>query len=132
MTEDKRTGIVAGYKKLGPTGRFVFQLSIVSLVFTVVGFFIGLLSSEYYYTRSEKASRHLANVTMSRPVPFVYKFPVIIDDGGNIQIMPRPGRYVAGFSRTPFSFYITPDGTELMSNVVYGEVRQRSESPQYH
>lgn len=98
MTKDKRKGIVAGYKKRGPTGRFLFMMAIVSVVFTVVGFVLGLLSSEYYYNRSQKASRNLANVTMSRPVPFVRKFPVVIDDGSNIQIMPAPGRYGAAFS----------------------------------
>ena len=96
-----------------------FHMAIVSLICTVVGFILGLFFSEYLFIRSQRASRHLANVTMSRPVPFVRKFPVVIDDGSNIQIMPAPGRYGAAFSRTPFSFYITPDG----SINLYGEIR---------
>jgi hypothetical protein len=119
MTTDKRKGILAGYRKLGPTGRFVFWLSIASVLFTIVGFVLGVVSSEYYYIRSQRASRHLANVTMSRPVPFVRRFPVIVEDGTNSQTMPTPGRYSAAFSRTPFSFFITPDGTINL----HGEIR---------
>lgn len=114
MTKDKRKGVIAGYKKLGLTDRFLLPV-----VFTVVGFLLGLLSSECYYNRSKKASRHLANVTMSRPVPFIRKFPVVIDDGTNIQTMHTPGRYVAAFSRTPFSFYIAPNGRIDL----FGEIR---------
>jgi hypothetical protein len=108
---DRREGVAAGYRKLGPTGRLIFWLTIASVVCTVVGFLAGLLFSEYYYIRSQRASRQLANVTMSRPVPFVRKFPVIVEDGTNMQIMPTPGRYVAAFSRMAFSFAIAPDGS---------------------
>lgn len=111
MTKDKRKGIAAGYKKLGPTGRLVFWCTIASAVCTVVGFMLGLFFSECLFIRSQRASRHLANVTMSRPVPFVRKFPVIIDDGTNTQEMPSPGRYAAMSSRSPFSFFITQDGS---------------------
>ena len=99
--------------------RFLFWLAIASVVFTVVGFVLGVLSSEYYYGRSQRASRHLANVTMSRPVPVIRRFPVVIEDGTNTQTMAAPGRYGAAFSRTPFSFFITPDGTINL----HGEIR---------
>ncbi|MCX5645743.1 MAG: hypothetical protein NTZ17_13860 [Phycisphaerae bacterium] len=111
MAEDRHKGVLAGYKKLGPTSRFVFLLSIASAVFTVVGFVLGLIFSEYYYIRSQRASMHFANVTMARPTPSVRKFPVIIEDGTNTQTMPTPGRYAPAFSQTPFSFFITADGT---------------------
>ena len=119
MTADRRKGIFAGYRKLGPTGRFIFVLSVASAVFTAVGFLLGFLSSEYYYVRSQKASRHLANVTTSRPTPFVRRFPVVIEDGTNTQVMPGPGRYAPAFSRTPFSFFVAPDGTINL----HGEIR---------
>lgn len=119
MTEDKRKGILAGYKKLGPASRILFWFTIVSVPATVFGFILGLCSSEYYYNRSQRYARHLANITMSRPVPFVRKFPVIIEDGGNTQKMPRPGRYAPAFSRCPFNFFIKPDGSIYLR----GEIR---------
>ncbi len=122
MTKDKRIGLVADYNKLGLTGRI--QKVIAPVVFTIIGFLLGLLSSEYYYNRSQRASRYLANVTMSRPVPFVRKFPVILDDGTNKQEITAPGRYDAMISRSPFSFYITPDG----SINLYGEIRDVKET----
>lgn len=111
MTNDKRKGFFAGYKKLGPTGRFILQATIASIVLTVFGFFLGLFSSEYYYDRSQRDAIHLANITRSRPVPFVRKFPVIIEDGNNIQVMTKPGRYRPIYSPCPFSFFIAPDGS---------------------
>ena len=36
---------------------------------------------------------------------------MIIDDGTNLQEMPHPGRYAAMSSRSPFSFFITQDGS---------------------
>jgi hypothetical protein len=44
---------------------------------------------------------------------------VIIEDGTNTQTMVTPGRYGAAFSRTPFSFFVTPDGTINL----HGEIR---------
>jgi hypothetical protein len=118
LTEDKRKGVVAGYKKLGSTSRILFWIAIVSVPLTVFGYFLGLLSSEYYYARSQRDARHLANITMSRPVPFVRKFPVIIEDGGNIQEMRTPGRYSPLISRCPFSFFITQDGSINLRGVI--------------
>lgn len=119
MTEDKRKGVVAGYKKLGPTSRFIFRITIASMVFTVFGYLLGLLSSEYYYARSQRDAGHLANITRSRPVPFVRKFPVIIEDGGNTQEMRTPGRYSPLISRCPFSFFITEDGSINLHGAIY-------------
>ncbi|MCJ7777082.1 MAG: hypothetical protein MUP16_02060 [Sedimentisphaerales bacterium] len=118
MIEDRRKGVRAGYERLGPTARFLFRIAIFSVLLTVIGYILGLLSSEYYYARSQRAARHLANVTMSRPVPFVLKFPVIIEDGGNIQEMPTPGRYRPAISRCPFSFFITQDGSINLRGVI--------------
>ena len=118
MTEDKRKGVVAGYKKLGPTSRILFWIAIVSVPLTVFGYFLGLHSSEYYYARSQRDARHLANITMPRPVPFVRKFPVIIEDGGNTQEMRTPGRYSPLISRCPFSFFITQDGSINLRGVI--------------
>jgi len=119
LTEDKRKGVRAGYKKLGPTSRILFWIAIVSVPLTVFGYLLGLFSSEYYYARSQRDARHLANITMSRPVPFVRKFPVIIEDGGNTQEMPTPGRYRPAISRCPFSFFITEDGSINLRGVIY-------------
>jgi len=44
---------------------------------------------------------------------------VLIEDGTNVQEMRTPGRYVQAFSRTPFSFFITSDGTIKL----HGEIR---------
>jgi hypothetical protein len=44
---------------------------------------------------------------------------VVIEDGTNTQTMPTPGRYVQAFSRTPFSFFIAPDGAIKL----HGEIR---------
>lgn len=86
---------------------------------TLVAFILGVVITYLAFTCSERASRHRANAALSRPVPFVRKFPVVIDDGGNIQTIGAPGRYRAITSRNPFSFFITPDGTVKLR----GEIR---------
>jgi hypothetical protein len=97
-----------------------YQFSLVLAVGGVVlGFALGVLSSEYYYARSQRASRNLAYLIMSRPVPFVRKLPVIINDGGNIQLMITSGRYLPAINLCPFSFFITQDG----SINLHGEIR---------
>lgn len=87
------------------------EVWVPQIVIAVLTFILGILVTYAFSALSERTSRHRANVALSRPVPFVRKFPVMIDDGTNVQIMPKPGRYVAGSSRSPFSFFITSDGS---------------------
>jgi len=115
LTKDKRKGFCAGYKKLGPTSRILFWIAIASIAFSVLAHPLGWL----FYARSQRAARHLANITRSRPVPFVRKFPVIIEDGSNTQEMRIPGRYSPAISRCPFSFFITEDGSINLRGAIY-------------
>ena len=117
MTEDKRKGVRAGYEKLGPTARFMVQMTVAGVIFTIFGYLLGFLSSECYYARSQRAARHLSNITRSRPIPFVWKFPVVIEDGSNMQEISAPGRYHSAFG-CPFSFFISQDGNINLRGVI--------------
>ena len=82
---------------------------IVSVALTVFGYFLGGFCSKYYYAQSQRDARRLANITRSRPIPFVWKFPVVIEDGSNMQKIGAPRRYHSAFG-CPFSFFISQDG----------------------
>ncbi len=91
--------------------------SIFSVALAVIFYFLGVFSSEYYYARSQRTARHLANITRSRPIPFVWKFPVVIEDGSNMQEISAPRRYHSAFG-CPFSFFISQDGNINLRGVI--------------
>jgi len=111
LTKDRRKGLRAAYKKSGPFNRFVFWGTIVAIVIAVVALILTLLFGVYIYALTKRDAIHLTNITRTRPVPFVRKFPVIIEDGGNTQVLPKPQRYSPIYSLCPFIYHIKPDGS---------------------
>ena len=113
LTKDNRKGVLVGYKRLGPVSRFLFWIAVASVAFSVLAHPLGWL----FYACSQRAARHLANITRSRPIPFVWKFPVVIEDGSNMQEISAPRRYHSAFG-CPFSFFISQDGNINLRGVI--------------
>lgn len=92
---DKRKGLIAGYKKLGPTGRFLFWCAIIAIVLTAIIFIIqqktGATKEGQIAAQRDRDSKHKEEMkgqhdinskidTKNRPYIGVEKFFIMRDN----------------------------------------------------